>query len=103
MFSKGGKGGPGRPKGSVSIKEKLHGLALEAASGEAEKSLQFLVQMRDNESLPGGTRIEAARLIIENVWGKPKQRMEMSGDVGLTIDKIGEIVQSARGERGLRG
>jgi hypothetical protein len=90
-FEPGKSGNPkGRPKGVKDKRLMLKELSLENANGEAEKSLQFLVDVRNNGKASWGVRIEAAKLVIENVWGKPKQRMELTGKDGgpLTVNVV---------------
>lgn len=55
----------------------LKRLALKEAGEEAEKSLAFIVGVRENEGTPMGIRLEAARDIMNSVWGKPRQTAEI--------------------------
>ncbi|MBK8575138.1 MAG: hypothetical protein IPN90_05490 [Elusimicrobia bacterium] len=53
-------------------------MALKEAGEEAEKSLAFIVKIRENEGTPMGIRLEAARDIMNRVWGKPRQTAEVA-------------------------
>ena len=74
-------------------------LAIAAAEGEAEKSLQFVVQVRDNDSVPFTARLEAAKIVMDRVWGKPRQTSEAKG--GATEIDLAEIVRQSQEARGL--
>ncbi len=96
-FGRGGaRQGAGRP---ASMRTKLKRLAIAAAEGEAEKSLQFVVQVRDNGSASFTARLEAAKIVMDRVWGKPRQTNEIKGGV-VEVDIV-DLVQRAEQARGL--
>lgn len=80
MKPKGGKReGAGRKKKfATQLKERI----LEEQNGEAAKSLDFCVQLRDEPSAEKGLRLAAATEIMDRVWGKSKTRNEFSGPGG---------------------
>lgn len=72
---KGHKGAGGRPPKALTA---LKQLAIKEAHGEAEKSLQFMVELRDDTTQKMDLRKAAADSIMDRVWGKPKQQVESS-------------------------
>lgn len=76
MARGGARSGAGRKKKQATI---LKELAIKHANGEAEKSLRFLVQMRDDAKNAPGVRLAAAEGIMDRVWGKAKQSIAASG------------------------
>ena len=76
--AKGGKRvGAGR---KPSPKTVLARLALSALDEEAEKSVRFMVNVRDNDEIAWSIRVEAAKDIIDRRFGKPRQAIEHSGE-----------------------
>lgn len=66
----GPRPGSGRkPKLTTVLKR----MALKEANGEAEKSLAFCVEMRDDVTAPKGLRLAAASEVMDRVWGKAVQ------------------------------
>jgi hypothetical protein len=85
-MNRGGKRpGAGRPKGGVSQKTKLKRLTIEQAGGHAERALALMVEVMDKPLAPLKLRMEAAREVMDRVWGKPKQAINHEGAVGITI------------------
>ena len=72
--TKGGR----RPGAGRKLKQStiLKRLAIEKAGDEAEKSLQFCVDLRNDEYEPKSLRFAAAQEIMDRVWGKSKQQIE---------------------------
>lgn len=66
----GAREGAGRKPSELTI---LRRLTIAEAHGEAEASLQFCVDIRNDENSPGALRLEAAKEIMNRVWGKPAQ------------------------------
>jgi len=86
----------GRPRGSwgglrdgaggkMKMETILKRLAIKDAEGEAEKSMQFLVNFRDNPQVPPNVRLAAATVLMDRVWGKPNQSIEHRGGSRLVI------------------
>jgi hypothetical protein len=102
-----GKGGPrpnsGRKKKAATI---LRELAIQAAHGEAEKSLAFCVQIRDDVQAPKGLRLEAAQKIMDRVWGKAVQAIRpvnAAGEdtpLGIIYEPVAQIA-AREGDKGL--
>jgi hypothetical protein len=77
----GRRPGAGRKPGVI---VQLRKLALANSSGEAEKSLAMMVNLRDhskNESI----QFAAAKEIMDRVWGKPRQTQEITEKPGRSI------------------
>lgn len=75
-----GKGGARRGAGrKPSPKTVLARLALAELDEEAEKSISFIVAMRDNGKASKSLRVECAKFLIEARFGKAKQMMAVSG------------------------
>jgi len=85
--NKAAKGGArqnaGRPPAPKTV---LARLALAELDEEAEKSIQFLVNARDNPEIPWGIRVEAARDLINRRFGKPRQAHDVR--VGRTLEEL---------------
>jgi hypothetical protein len=78
--AKGGKRpGAGRKPAAATI---LKRLAIAKANDEAEKSLRFCVELRDNERAPLALRHVAAESVMDRVWGRPAQAHKHSGSDG---------------------
>jgi hypothetical protein len=102
-----GKGGPrpnsGRKKKAATI---LRELAIKAAHGEAEKSLAFCVQIRDDVSAPKGLRLEAAQKIMDRVWGKSVQAIRpvnadgQDAPFGIIYEPVAQVATD-QGDKGL--
>lgn len=83
MSKRGGaRRGAGRKRSAVT---KLKELALANAAGEAEASLAFVVSVRKNTKHPIAIRFAAAIDIMDRVWGRAKQRTELTGARGGAI------------------
>lgn len=57
-------------------------MALAAANGDAEYALGLVVAYMRDESLSQSFRKACAVEVMDRVWGKPKQRTEVSGEDG---------------------
>ena len=90
-FKKGQEGLGGVRPGSGAkpgpIKE-LRRLKLLEMESEAEKSLEFEIRMRDNPEVEWGLRHAASVEIMNRVWGKPKQAVELSGKDGESLPVV---------------
>lgn len=84
----GRRPGSGRKPGAKTI---LARLALAELDEEAEKSIRFLVNVRDNDEVSWGVRKEAAKDLIELRFGKPKQAV----DLGDTFKSWGDALVTA--------
>jgi hypothetical protein len=82
MRRKPPKGKGGRRPGSgrkPSPKTLLARLAIAELDEEAERSIMFLVGVRDNPKVAWGIRVVAAQDLIDRRFGKAKQAMTVSG------------------------
>ena len=76
--TKGGRRiGAGR---KPSAKTVLARLALSELDEEAERSIAFLVCVRNDEKYPIHVRVECARDLIDRRFGKPKQSIGVDND-----------------------
>lgn len=92
--AKGGKReGSGRKPKKIT---KFRQLSLTQKGKEAEKSLNLLIEFRDDENEPKDFRRDCANDIIDRIWGKPKQAHEHSGKDGGDI--IVRIERQGTGE-----
>lgn len=71
------KGAGRKPKAYTLLKRRLEAEKVE----EAEKSIDFYIQVRDNPNESTALRLEAATLILDRVLGKAKEHKELSGEV----------------------
>jgi hypothetical protein len=82
FFQKGNKAGPGGArKGSgrkTTYANQLKQLEIANAHGEAAKSLQFLVNLRDNPEASWELRKACADSILDRVWGRARQAIEVT-------------------------
>lgn len=78
-----GKSNPGlagrKPKEATILKQ----LSLREANHEAEASLQFCVELRNDVTQPNGLRLAAASEVMDRVWGKPKQAIDHTGSIDI--------------------
>lgn len=79
----GARPGSGPKKKAATI---LKELALENAHAEAQESLAFIVAVRKSNKHPIGVRVAAAVDIMDRVWGKSRQRTELTGKDGAPIE-----------------
>lgn len=88
-MAKGGKrAGAGRPKGAVA---KATADIREAAQQYSEQALQVLVNVATaGES--EAARVAAANAILDRAHGKPKQSVDVEGDIKATINRIVRVV-----------
>jgi hypothetical protein len=108
-FEKGNKYGGARPGAGrkPSAYTLLKQRKIAELGEEAEKSLDFYVQVRDNEAEPTAIRLEAARRIEERVFGKATQPIDanvtthdwMSGKSAEEVAVIRRGAEIARTER----
>ena len=81
---KGNKFGPGgarpgsgrKPEAVTRLKQSLSEYV-----GEAMESFRFCVRLRDDESAEKALRLAAAKEIMDRVFGKPTQGVDVSGEV----------------------
>lgn len=73
----GKRAGAGRKYGP---RTELERLALTELSEEAEKSIRFLVGVRDNPSVSWGVRVVAAQDLIDRRFGKAKQMLSVMNE-----------------------
>lgn len=81
---KKGHGGGGARRGAgrkPSPKTVLARLALAELDEEAERSIRFIVNLRDNPKASWGLRMAAAQDIIDRRFGKPKQTNTIEGKI----------------------
>lgn len=90
----GARPGAGRKKKFTTI---LREIEIEQAHGEAKKSLDFCIQMRDNEEAAEAIRIEASKVVMDRIWGKPKQAVDVNGSIGLNVTDVVKAAELARG------
>jgi hypothetical protein len=90
-FAKGKSGNPGgRPKELESIRG--------AARLAAPDALKALTRLAMSSSTPPAARVAACREILDRAYGKPTQAVELSGDVGMTLDSVFANVLKSRDE-----
>lgn len=79
-FAKGGRrvGSGQKPSEATILKEKLADYA-----DCAIEAFQFNVQLMRDVTEPKPLRREASKEIMDRLWGKAKQAVEHSGDIGV--------------------
>lgn len=98
-FGVGGARPGSGPKASP--KTLLSRLAIKELDEEAEKSIHFMVKVRDDLMHPIAVRVHCAENLIDRRFGKPKQTTEIEGSIDLSADKLLEILHKERVRRGL--
>ena len=98
-FGVGGARPGSGPKASP--KTLLARLSIKELDEEAERSIRFLVGVRDNHLVPWVVRVHSAENLIDRRFGKPKQTTEIEGSIDLSADKLLEILHKERVRRGL--
>jgi hypothetical protein len=93
-FEKGWKGGPGRPKGSVSLKTKLKSMA-QYCNEQGFHPGKVLVEIAEDTKQPADTRIAATQLILEYGLSKPKPVDEDESDATEGADYDADALESA--------
>ena len=78
----GARPGAGRKKKASTI---LKEQSIRENQGEAEKCLQFLISVRDGIHEPTNIRIAAADMLLDRIWGKPKQAVQHSGEMSCRM------------------
>lgn len=79
-------GGPRRGSGrKPKPSTVLARLAIAELDEEAEKSIRFIVNVRDNPKWPKFIRFAAAQDLIDRRFGKPKQAVSVGGDAASPI------------------
>lgn len=92
MPTRGGKReGAGRPKGAVS---KATASIKAAASEFSSEALSVLVTVARDGGAPAAARVAAANAILDRAHGKPKQSVELEGevDVNQTVTAVEYLV-----------
>jgi len=98
-FAKGGaRKGSGR---KPAPRTELGRLALDNLEEEAEKSIRFLVNVRNSSKHNIGVRVLCAMNLVDRRFGKPRQSHEVKGGMTLKADELIEILQEERKARGL--
>lgn len=82
MARGGYRPGAGQKKSEA---RKLKEQSIRENHGEAERSLRFLIEVRDNRHEPTSLRVTAATLLMDRIWGKAKESVEHSGNVGCRM------------------
>ena len=59
---------------------------------QGKKSLDVVVKIRDDEDNPSSTRLEAARYILDQLWGKAPVRVDVGGAEGGPVEILLRIV-----------
>lgn len=79
MAARGGaRSGAGRPKGAAS---KATATIKAAASEYSTEALSVLVTVARDGGAPAAARVAAANAILDRAHGKPKQSVELEGEV----------------------
>jgi hypothetical protein len=95
MSTRGGKReGAGRPKGAVS---KATADIKAAASEYSQSALTTLAEIMGNAQSPAAARVAAANAILDRAHGKPKQSVELEGEVDVyqTVTAVEYVVVDA--------
>ena len=79
----------------------LSRLAIAELDEEAEKSIRFMVDVRDDVFHPIQVRVHCAENLIDRRFGKPKQVSEIEGALKLSSDELVQILKKERSERGI--
>lgn len=82
-------GKSGNPSGRPKVDEKVQ-KALKAATLDAAKTL---IELMNDEDQPGKVRLQAATTILDRVYGKPSQHVDMDGAPAITISLAGSVEQ----------
>ena len=97
---KSNRGGPrvgaGRKPGATKMMREIV-IAQLVADGEIEKSLKFMIKMRDDATVENNLRLAAAKEIKDTLAGKPSQAHEISGPDGGPVPVSGvpeELLES---------
>lgn len=71
----GARPGAGRPKGS---RNRTTVAGLEAAKPLGERALKVLEELMDNPDTPPQTRAVAASYVLDRVYGRPRQALDVT-------------------------
>jgi hypothetical protein len=94
----GARPGSGRkPK----LATQLRALAIAAAGAEAEYSLGYCAQVRDSSKAKVSERLEAAKILMDRIWGRPRPSpepisQEKSKPVSIKIETFCEECEHAK-------
>lgn len=68
---------------------KLRALSLTEKADEADKSLKLLIEFRDDAHMMPELRRDCAKDIMDRIWGKPKQAVDVNAQMqGNIVVKI---------------
>lgn len=85
-FAPGKSGNPnGRPKVDKQVQKALKAATLDAA--------QTLIELMNDEDQPGKVRLQAATTILDRVYGKPGQHVDVDGAPSISIALAGNVEQ----------
>ena len=60
-------------------------LLLEKRFPDAEKALAYVISVVNNTREPTSMRLAAAQIVMDQVWGKPKQQVEVEQTGHITV------------------
>lgn len=85
--TKEGRGGvrenSGRPSSAQTI---LNQTIKERAAIHGDSAIETMVELMNNDEIPANVRLAAAEKLLDRGFGKPKQEVEMTGEVSY-VDK----------------
>jgi hypothetical protein len=58
------------------------------ARGYSSLAIKTLAGIMQSPKMPPSARVAAANSILDRAWGKPKQAVEMDGEIRVTIRRI---------------
>ena len=90
-------GKSGNPGGRLR-KDKAQLLVEVLAREHTEAALATLVQIMQDTEEKGAARVSAAIAVLDRGWGKPKQDVNLSGQVDVTRLDDGELAEAFRAE-----
>jgi hypothetical protein len=91
-FQKGQSGNPHgrRPKSDLERRDE------HAARRHSAAAISTLV--RNLECGKPQAEVQAAKEILDRAWGKPKQRVDLDGAIGVAITKVERVIRRANPE-----
>lgn len=82
----------GRP---TSAATELRKRLIDEHEEEARYALGYLCEVMRDKKEPTRIRIQAAEMVMDQIWGKPKQRLEHTGAEGAPIEFIEVVTGNA--------